>query len=106
MTAQIPEATVEFINRVTSRWRFKCIIPAHFNAPAPAGPEELQEAYAFAYETTGIPPAKPAPSSSPILDFFTSLLPKKFVAVRYPDSDMATLNAVNRFIVSSGFAER
>jgi len=97
---------VDYINRITSRWNFQSIIPAHFNAPAPGTPRDLQQAYAFAYKSTGLVPAKTAPSSNPFLDLLTNLLPRPLVPAKYPDSDMATLNAVNGFLVSSGVAEK
>lgn len=68
---QIPGTVAEFINTVTSRWAFSTIIPAHFNAPAPATPLELQRAFAFAYEQSGIKPAKPAAASQPFWQAFT-----------------------------------
>lgn len=99
---RIPEAVAEFINAVTTDFDFVRIVPCHFNAPIKAGPKELQEAFSFAYRSSGIKPA--IPKNSPW--WATALgAPKVPAPVKYPAPDMKTLNLVEEFLRSSGVAK-
>lgn len=45
--AQNPGRVKEWVERVSSRWEFEQIIPAHFDAPVKATPDEFKRAFAF-----------------------------------------------------------
>lgn len=45
--AQNPTRVKEWVNRVASRWDFVQIIPAHFDAPIAATPEDFRRAFTF-----------------------------------------------------------
>ncbi len=116
--SKVPEALVEFIDRITTRWAFTSVLPAHFNAPASATPRDLQNAFAFAYQVTGKTPAKPKPGgggggagSNPFAAFLGGLIAPASAATtgkpaKYPEDDMAVLSFVNDFIVKSGVANK
>ncbi len=114
---QVPEALVEFIDRITGRWpTFTSVLPAHFNAPARAGPDDLRRAFAFAYQLTGRAPAMGpkagAAETNPLAALLAGLLGggerggggKKPVV--YPEEDMAVLRFVNDFIKKAGVASK
>ncbi len=111
----MPEALVEFVDRVALRWKFTSVIPAHFNAPAPASPRELQRAFAFAYDLTGRVPAKleggEGGGYNPLVDFWERVVRGGGRvggggATRYPEDDMAVLRFVNGFILKAGIANK
>ena len=110
--SKVPEAVVEFVERVCERWPgFTSAIPAHFNAPAPATPKDLQKAFAFAYALTGKKPGvvKGGGGGGLLEGLFGAGggVGKKGGAVtKYPDSDMEVLNLVNGFILKAGLAEK
>ena len=43
-----PEGARQWVDRVTSEWSFKRVIPAHFDAPVAAGPKDFR--YGLAYD--------------------------------------------------------
>lgn len=45
--AQNPSRVREWVDRVSDRWYFEQIVPAHFEAPIKASPKEFQRAFAF-----------------------------------------------------------
>lgn len=111
----MPEALVEFVERVALRWKFTSIIPAHFNAPASASPRALQRAFAFAYDLTGRTPAKLGGGDrggySPLLEFWERVVggggrEGGGSATKYPEDDMAVLRFVNGFILKAGIARK
>ncbi|GAB5031987.1 protein isoform 1 [Nannochloropsis oceanica] len=113
--SKVPEALVEFVERVALRWKFTSIIPAHFNAPAPASPRALQRAFAFAYDLTGRTPAKLGGGDrggySPLLEFWERVVggggrEGGGSATKYPEDDMAVLRFVNGFILKAGIARK
>ena len=115
LTNQVPEAVADFIDRITSRWAFTQLVPAHFSAPAKAKPEDLQAAFAFAYQLAGRTPApvakgKAREAKDPLSSLLAALLPvaprAKLKPVRYTESDMKVLDAVNKLIVSAGVAQK
>jgi hypothetical protein len=45
--AQDPRQVKSWVDRVASRWNFESIVPAHWQAPITAGPEEFKKAFRF-----------------------------------------------------------
>jgi len=45
--AQDPKRVREWVERVSKRWEFEQIVPAHFDAPIKATPAEFSQAFAF-----------------------------------------------------------
>lgn len=111
---QVPESLVEFVDRITARWAFTSVLPAHFNAPARATPRELQSAFAFAYDLVGTRPRTPAAAGAVGIgfpDLFAALLGGGGVGgvgkpVEYPEDDMEVLRFVNDFIKKAGVASK
>jgi hypothetical protein len=50
--AQDPKRVKSWVNRVASRWNFDSIVPAHWDAPIAAGPEDFQKAFRFLDDST------------------------------------------------------
>jgi hypothetical protein len=114
-TQQVPEALVEFVDRIATRWAFTSVLPAHFNAPARAGPDDLQRAFAFAYRLVGRAPQRRRPQGggdNPLAALFAGLQGgigggKGVVRPQeYPADDMAVLRFVNDFIKKAGVASK
>ena len=68
--AQNPERVKEWVDRVSNRWEFEQIIPAHFEAPIKASPEEFKRTFAFLENDTqdAFPAADLARGLKPISD--------------------------------------
>ena len=45
--AQNPKRVKDWVDKVSSRWQFEQIIPAHFEAPIKANPEDLKRTFRF-----------------------------------------------------------
>lgn len=41
-----PEGARQWVDKVTSEWSFKRVIPAHFDAPVAAGPKDFRYGWA------------------------------------------------------------
>ena len=54
---------------IARSWRFRQIIPCHFDAPVAAGPAEFRAAFTWAFEAAGM-----APPAAPLLDRLSNLL--------------------------------
>ena len=101
------------MDRISARWAFTSVLPAHFNAPAAAGPAELQRAFAFAYQLVGRRPGPVgAGGENPLAALLGVLVGGGGggggvgKAVEYPEDDMAVLRFVNDFIKKAGVADR
>lgn len=104
---------MEFVDRIATRWAFTSVLPAHFNAPAKAGPTDLQRAFAFAYQLVGQRPQPLAKTNgsggNPLAALFAGLQQGSAGGAKpvvYPEDDMAVLRFVNEFIKKSGVADR
>ena len=108
-----PELSKEWIEDICSSWNFTQIIPAHFTAPIPAGPNDLRRAFGFLYESksgntanrsnTSNTSNKSAGAAS-FLDAAASMFRKSPAAAAqtYPEEDIKALNAAKEFLVKVG----
>ena len=108
-----PELSKEWIEDICSSWNFTQIIPAHFTAPIPAGPNDLRRAFGFLYESKSGNTAnrsnrsntsnKSAGAAS-FLDAAASMFRKSPAAAAqtYPEEDIKALNAAKEFLVKVG----
>lgn len=99
-----PELSKDWIEDICSSWNFTQIIPAHFTAPIPAGPNDLRRAFGFLYEGKGKnASSSPPASSNPAQAFFDSLFQKPApTSQTYPEEDIKALNAAKEFLVKVG----
>ncbi|PIA39569.1 hypothetical protein AQUCO_02600191v1 [Aquilegia coerulea] len=98
--SKVPEKVRDWIDRITTDWAFKRIIPAHFAAPINANRSDLLTAFGFLddllderYVTR--------PSLSLL---FTSIMGK--AASYFPPDDMKTLSSLDQFLVSVGAVKK
>ncbi|KAL5726013.1 hypothetical protein ACHQM5_009086 [Ranunculus cassubicifolius] len=98
--SKVPEKVRDWVDRITTDWAFKRIIPAHFAAPINASRSELLTAFGFlddlldeSYVTR--------PSVSLL---FTSIMGK--AASYFPPDDMKTLSSLDQFLVSVGAVKK
>lgn len=45
--ARDPKSVRDWVDRVSARWDFKVVVPAHFDAPVGAGVSEFRKAFEF-----------------------------------------------------------
>ncbi|XP_043812881.1 uncharacterized protein LOC110630441 isoform X2 [Manihot esculenta] len=98
--SKVPEKVRDWIDRIARDWRFKRIIPAHFDGPINAGGSEFLAAFAFLDDLLGEREFT-WPSLSLI---FTSLMGK--AASYFPPDDMKTLSSLDQFLVSVGAVKK
>ncbi|XP_039119118.1 uncharacterized protein LOC120255337 [Dioscorea cayenensis subsp. rotundata] len=98
--SKVPEKVQDWIDRITSDWRFKRIIPAHFAAPINASRSEFLAAFGFLDELLGEQYIT-RPSLSLL---FASLMGK--AASYFPPDDMKTLSSLDEFLVSAGVVKK
>lgn len=67
--SKTPGEVADWIDDMARSWRFKQIIPCHFDAPIAAGPADLRAAFAWAFEAAG-----KAPPGAPLLDRLNNIL--------------------------------
>ncbi|KAG2245522.1 hypothetical protein Bca52824_085150 [Brassica carinata] len=91
----------DWIDEIASDWRFKRIIPAHFEAPVNAGRSEFLAAFGFLDDLLGERYVNRPPSLSIL---FTSLMGK--AASYFPPDDMRTLSSLDQFLVSVGAVKK
>ena len=105
-----PELSKEWIEDICSSWNFTQIIPAHFTAPIPAGPNDLRRAFGFLYESKSGNTANRSNTSNKsagaasFLDAAASMFRKSPAAAAqtYPEEDIKALNAAKEFLVKVG----
>lgn len=108
-----PELSKEWIEDICSSWNFTQIIPAHFTAPIPAGPNDLRRAFGFLYESKSGNTANRSNRSNTsnksagaaaFLDAAASMFRKSPAAAAqtYPEEDIKALNAAKEFLVKVG----
>lgn len=90
----------DWIDEIARDWRFKRIIPAHFEAPINAGRSEFLAAFGFLEDLLGERYVT-RPSLSLL---FTSLMGK--AASYFPPDDMRTLSSLDQFLVSVGAVKK
>ena len=66
---QAPAEVATWVDDIARSWRFRQIIPCHFDAPIAAGPADLRAAFAWAFEAAGM-----APPAAPFLDRLSNVL--------------------------------
>ena len=68
--AQNPASVRRWVDRVSERWDFRTIVPAHFDAPISANPTDFRRAFAFLEDETidAFPPNDLARGLKPIAD--------------------------------------
>lgn len=93
----------DWIDEIASDWRFKRIIPAHFEAPINAGRSEFLAAFGFLDDLLGERYVNRPPSLSIL---FTSLMGKAAAASYFPPDDMRTLSSLDQFLVSVGAVKK
>ncbi|KAJ0244640.1 Uncharacterized protein HA466_0192440 [Hirschfeldia incana] len=99
--SKVPEKVRDWIDEIASDWRFKRIIPAHFEAPVNAGRSEFLAAFGFLDDLLGERYVNRPPSLSIL---FTSLMGK--AASYFPPDDMRTLSSLDQFLVSVGAVKK
>nr|AJW87636.1 VG1a [Brassica oleracea var. italica] len=99
--SKVPEKVRDWIDEIASDWRFKRIIPAHFEAPINAGRSEFLAAFGFLDDLLGERYVNRPPSLSVL---FTSLMGK--AASYFPPDDMRTLSSLDQFLVSVGAVKK
>lgn len=90
----------DWIDEIARDWRFRRIIPAHFEAPINAGKAEFLAAFGFLDDLLGERYAT-RPSLSLL---FTWLMGK--AASYFPPDDMRTLSSLDHFLVSVGAVKK
>jgi len=90
----------DWIDEIARDWRFKRIIPAHFEAPINAGRSDFLAAFGFLEDLLGERYVT-RPSLSLL---FTSLMGK--AASYFPPDDMRTLSSLDQFLVSVGAVKK
>ena len=99
--SKVPEKVRDWIDEIASDWRFKRIIPAHFEAPVNAGRSEFLAAFGFLDDLLG----ERYVNRPPLLSIlFTSLMGK--AASYFPPDDMRTLSSLDQFLVSVGAVKK
>ncbi|KAG7580306.1 hypothetical protein ISN44_As08g001160 [Arabidopsis suecica] len=98
--SKVPEKVRDWIDEIARDWRFKRIIPAHFEAPINAGRSEFLAAFGFLEDLLGERYVT-RPSLSLL---FTSLMGK--AASYFPPDDMRTLSSLDQFLVSVGAVKK
>ncbi|MCO5583422.1 hypothetical protein L7F22_037333 [Adiantum nelumboides] len=98
--SKVPEKVMLWVNSIVRDWRFKRIIPCHFDAPVAAGPSDFKAAFAFLNDFIG--EDRQLPSS---LGFSLSSLLGK-AASYFPPDDMKTLSSLDDFLVSVGAVKK
>ncbi|KAF8096839.1 hypothetical protein N665_0299s0003 [Sinapis alba] len=101
--SKVPEKVRDWIDEIASDWRFKRIIPAHFEAPINAGRSEFLAAFGFLDDLLGERYVNRPPSLSIL---FTSLMGKAAAASYFPPDDMRTLSSLDQFLVSVGAVKK
>lgn len=67
--SQAPAEVAAWVDDIARSWRFKQVIPCHFDAPIAAGPADLRAAFAWAFEAAGM-----GPPAAPLLDRLSNVL--------------------------------
>ncbi|KAH9625297.1 hypothetical protein KSS87_009055 [Heliosperma pusillum] len=98
--SKVPEKVRDWTDRIVKDWKFKRIIPAHFEAPVKAGRSEFLAAFAFLDELLGERYVF-RPSLSLL---FASFMGK--TASYFPPDDMKTLSSLDQFLVSVGAVKK
>jgi hypothetical protein len=98
--SKVPEKVRDWIDEIARDWRFKRIIPAHFEAPINAGRSDFLAAFGFLEDLLGERYVT-RPSLSLL---FTSLMGK--AASYFPPDDMRTLSSLDQFLVSVGAVKK
>ncbi|KAK9699346.1 hypothetical protein RND81_08G168600 [Saponaria officinalis] len=99
--SKVPEKVRDWTDRIARDWRFKRIIPAHFEAPIKAGRSEFLAAFAFLDELLSDERYVTRPSLSLL---FASFMGK--AATYFPPDDMKTLSSLDKFLVSVGAVKK
>ncbi|CAH8389137.1 unnamed protein product [Eruca vesicaria subsp. sativa] len=99
--SKVPEKVRDWIDEIASEWRFKRIIPAHFDAPVNVGRSEFLAAFGFLDDLLGERSVKRTPSLSIL---FSSLMGK--AASYFPPDDMRTLSSLDQFLISVGAVKK
>ncbi|KAF5182465.1 Lysine-trna ligase [Thalictrum thalictroides] len=98
--SKVPEKVRDWIDRITTDWAFKRIIPAHFAAPINANRSDLLTAFGFLDDLLDEQYVT-QPSLSLL---FTSIMGK--AASYFPPDDMKTLSSLDQFLVSVGAVKK
>ncbi|CAH2055331.1 unnamed protein product [Thlaspi arvense] len=98
--SKVPEKVRDWIDEITRDWRFRRIIPAHFEAPINAGRSEFLAAFGFLDELLG-----ERYGTRPSLSFLLASLMGK-AASYFPPDDMRTLSSLDQFLVSVGAVKK
>ncbi|KAL3157286.1 hypothetical protein ABBQ38_001518 [Trebouxia sp. C0009 RCD-2024] len=99
-----PEGARQWVDKVTSDWSFKRVIPAHFDAPVAAGPKDFRQAFQFLWD---IKDNVPTQASSVEAQQQQNLLARLFSRkpqepFRPPASDMRALNGLESVLTKAG----
>ncbi|KAL0019064.1 hypothetical protein WJX79_006492 [Trebouxia sp. C0005] len=99
-----PSGAREWVDKVASRWSFKRVIPAHFEAPVAAGPKDFRQAFQFLWDmqsdqSTQAADPQPQQSQNVIARLFNR---KPAAPFRPPASDMRALNGLEDVLTKAG----
>lgn len=100
-----PKLSKEWIDSICRDWKFKQIVPAHFQAPIRAGPADLKAAFSFLYRNDA------ASGSSSDANFLQRIFRgggsnKNSKGELYPEEDIAALNSARKFLVNAGVVNK
>uniref|UniRef100_A0A5B7B5J1 T4P13.26 protein n=1 Tax=Davidia involucrata TaxID=16924 RepID=A0A5B7B5J1_DAVIN len=98
--SKVPEKVRDWIDSIARDWRFKRIIPAHFDAPINVSRSDFLAAFAFLDDLLGDRYVT-RPSLSLL---FSSIMGK--AASYFPPDDMKTLSSLDQFLVSVGAVKK
>lgn len=84
-----------WVDSITTDWKFKQIIPCHFEAPVAADARTLKNTFSFINDLIPMEDEDDESPWSAIAGFFQR-------AVIYPAADMKTLSSLDNFLVFAG----
>jgi len=95
-----PDVTKAWVESICRDWKFKQIIPAHFEAPVRASSSEFRRAFGFLYDDDY---AKGTRRQGLFGDLFGDVNSDK---QKYPEEDIRALNSAKAFLVKAGVVNK
>lgn len=110
--AKCPGPTRRWIDAITQDWDFSRVVSAHFSSPVDAGPQDVKDAFSFAYDMAELGTDKQTQrsksaehgGSGPIS--WPQNVKKTSRGVEFPQEDLKGLNYIDSFLKFVGIVFR
>lgn len=110
--AKCPGPTRRWIDAITQDWDFSRVVSAHFSSPVDAGPQDVKDAFSFAYDMAELGTGKQTQrsksaeqgGSGPIS--WPKNVKRTSRGVKFPQEDLKGLNYIDSFLKFVGIVFR